>query len=411
MTCMLLSMQYICVANTIHWITIVDTTDPNVGTLDVTGREFLYGAFVDKVNAALRESGYQSQIHDCYGASTSPEACKNIVNNLQCSPNDVIVFYYIGHGGRAIGDSDPFPQMCLAQSSESRYIPLSWVHSTLKSKNPRLLITIGMCCNSYSDNITIKNAPNFSVNNGIAYYSNAEMESIRKLFLENKGDIIMSSSRPGQTSVGGYIPNFNVAMDIFTFCYVADFNLYVTQETNPSWNVLLNGVATDVQNVAYTCFMGHQQSPQSRINVTSASRPSKETCKRDQQSVKNEVEQNQSTSKTDQKQTQQNRVSRQGRLCQSLTHYLDAIIDTDNTLPTRVDYAKAISELFTPDAEVRVLAETSNIVVDKMTVSDFLMLASTSKNYHKIIVTSVDVITIGSEKKISGIKIKEYIVK
>ena len=35
-------------AQTIHWITFIDTTDPNVGQIDVYGRQMLYSYFIDE---------------------------------------------------------------------------------------------------------------------------------------------------------------------------------------------------------------------------------------------------------------------------------------------------------------------------------------------------------------------------
>ena len=47
-------------AQTIHWITFVDTTDRRVGKLDINGHEVLYNNFINDVNAALAEKGYES---------------------------------------------------------------------------------------------------------------------------------------------------------------------------------------------------------------------------------------------------------------------------------------------------------------------------------------------------------------
>ena len=51
-------------AQTIHWLTFIDTEDANVGKLDVTGRNVLYSRFVNVINAALHDAGYKSDIHD-----------------------------------------------------------------------------------------------------------------------------------------------------------------------------------------------------------------------------------------------------------------------------------------------------------------------------------------------------------
>ena len=47
----------------------------------------------------------------------------------------------------------PYPQMCLAQHDENKFIPLEWVDKQLKSKGARLSVTIGMCCNNLDNRI------------------------------------------------------------------------------------------------------------------------------------------------------------------------------------------------------------------------------------------------------------------
>ena len=180
-------------SQTIHWLTFIDTTDPNVGQIDVYGRQMLYGYFIHEVNAALKQSGYDSEIHDYYGINVSPENCKYAIENLDIyNSDDIIVFYYIGHGGRPATDSDymdlhPYPQMCLAQHDEDKFIPLEWVNEQLSSKGARLSVTIGMCCNNISSEITIKEEPNFNPNYGPAYMSANKIKRIQELFLNEKG--------------------------------------------------------------------------------------------------------------------------------------------------------------------------------------------------------------------------------
>jgi len=60
-------------AQTIHWLTFIDTTDKNVGQIDKNGREVLYNHFVNVVNAALTEKGYKTNIQDIYGTTLTPQ--------------------------------------------------------------------------------------------------------------------------------------------------------------------------------------------------------------------------------------------------------------------------------------------------------------------------------------------------
>ena len=136
-------------AQTIHWITFVDTTDRRVGKLDINGHEVLYNNFINDVNAALAEKGYESDIQDFVGENVSPANCKSAVELLRVSPEDIIVFYYIGHGGRPNTGSEhieqhPYPQLYLAQEDGKKCIPLEWINNTLKAKGARLTVTIGL---------------------------------------------------------------------------------------------------------------------------------------------------------------------------------------------------------------------------------------------------------------------------
>ena len=191
---------------TIHWLTFIDTTDPNVGKIDIYGRQMLYGYFINEVNAALELKGYKSDIQDFYGERVTPENCKDAVEMLSITnPNDIVVFYYIGHGVRPATSSDymknhPYPQMCMAQHYEDKFIPLEWVDKQLSSKGARLTVTIGMCCNSIGSNVSIKDEPNFNFNYGTTNLSSNKIKRIQELFLNTGGHVIATSSSPRQTS-------------------------------------------------------------------------------------------------------------------------------------------------------------------------------------------------------------------
>ena len=201
-------------AKTIHWLTFIDTTDPNVGEVDLNTRKILYSRWIDVVNATLKEQGYDIDVIDVYGSKTSPENCKNIVNDLDCGSDgeDIIVFYYIGHGTENTNTS-VFPLMLMAQSNPNKFIPLEWVHDTLRKKGARFTLTIGMCCNA-RQGAPGKIAPSFSVNYGNAYVDSNMSESIKKMFLNYKGDLIVASASPAESS---WACNSNIGpTDFFT---------------------------------------------------------------------------------------------------------------------------------------------------------------------------------------------------
>ena len=64
LTLSLLLITVMSQAQTIHWLTFIDTKDENVGEVDVLGRKVLYGRYINLVNAALASKGYTAKIYD-----------------------------------------------------------------------------------------------------------------------------------------------------------------------------------------------------------------------------------------------------------------------------------------------------------------------------------------------------------
>ncbi len=248
-------------AQVIHWITFIDTTDPEIGECDTTGRKVLYDVFIDKVNDVLAMKGVENDIQDYHGTSVSPEKCKSVVEDLHCDPNDIVVFYYIGHGTHGIGDFESYPQMMLGSTDEKKSIPLKWVHERLKAKNPALLVTIGMCCNIF-DQAIVKEGPTFDVSYGSEYRTESEIQAIQHLFLDYRGDIIATSASQGQKSYGRLLYKKYGKMDLFTAVFVDNFETR-SEEGYLNWKDLLSEVKYVVHEI-----QNGRQTPIFTCNVT-----------------------------------------------------------------------------------------------------------------------------------------------
>lgn len=370
-------------AQTIHWLTFIDTTDKNVGQIDKNGREVLYNHFVNVVNAALTEKGYKTNIQDIYGTALTPQKCKEIVSNLNCTSNDIVVFYYIGHGTHGTMGGDVWPMMFMAQNNPQNLIPLKWVHDQLKTKGARLTTTIGMCCNVYQG-IKRASAPLFGVNYGNTFLTDTEKNAIQQMFLGHKGDFLLSSASPGQSSVGGNTPLG--PMDLFTCVLVKNFE-DCASEGSLEWNSLFDDIKTVVNQVTKG-----QQTPifvanLSKVSTAPTSRPA-------------------ATPVIVTPPTQTSSSTGQGWL-NNIGVALDNLIDVRQSETARIAQASELEKIFTSNAIVKVIGQDGNVVVDKSSANDFIGRLSTSRILLKV--TPVHVVVSGD--KISELRVKEVYKK
>ena len=349
-------------AQVIHWITFIDTTDPEVGECDKKGRQVLYSRFVNVVNGVLADKGYSSDIHDYYDDLVSPQNCKNIV------------FYYIGHGAHGIGDSNPFPQMKLGSNDEKMFIPLQWVHNQLKSKNPTLLVTIGMCCNSFEEAFA-KEGPLFSVDYGSGYYyTETEKQAIQELFLGYTGDIIATSASPGQRSKGASSKRFG-EMDMFTTLFIIHFEEGAA-EGELEWNTLLNNVS---ERVNY--YRNGKQTPFHLCNLR----------KKDYSNI--------GTSSQDPDQ----------ELFNKLNEGFAKLLDRKVSLEDRKAQIPTVLSLFSPNAVIKRIEKDNKTATNPLSPEKYL-----SRIVHNSLLVDVipirDSIKRSSDNKISMLKVKEVTI-
>ena len=349
-------------AKTIHWLTFIDTTDENVGEVDQNTRKILYARWIDLVNATLKQEGYDANVIDIYGSKTTPENCKNIVNDLDCGAEDIIMFYYVGHGTENTSTSK-YPLMLMAQSNVNKFVPLSWVHETLKKKNARMTITIGMCCNA-RQGAPGKIAPSFSANYGNAYIDQGMADSFKKMFLNYKGDMIITSASPAESS-WACVSNIGPT-DFFTLNLLIQFNNVLPDVSNPNWETMMRDVKRSVSEDVRTCeglqqrFPGTTQTPIWDNNLTSADRPAPTKPVTPSETIT---------------QQEDDRTIMKTKLNRILSFISSSTIDEIQRITT----AENIKEAFSSNLTVRIMSQDGNVVVDKEPLSTFLGRISTSR--------------------------------
>lgn len=180
-------------AQTLHVITVIDRYS-NIAESCQVDFDNISEIFTDIGN----EIGMEVEIHDIdFDQGTTIE----FVNDFYCSSNDVVFFYYSGHGFRYNDQENVWSYLnfCTDNGSpESCGVDINWVHKQLIQKAPRLSISIGDCCNNKID----WQEPRNVLSRSVTFKSNNTADGYRKLFLESSGHIIASGSIPGQYSLG-----------------------------------------------------------------------------------------------------------------------------------------------------------------------------------------------------------------
>jgi hypothetical protein len=161
---------------------------------------------------------------------------ESTINSLQVDANDVLVFYYSGHGFAELSQQSPYPALYLHGEETTT---LDAIHRRLKQKKARLLLSFADCCN----NIIVKFKGLPAVRPLIERSISVENDILRKLFKEARGAIILSSSRRnekagGFSSTGG----FYTCMWKTALVYAKSHNSHI------SWQTLLEDAENRLQN-------------------------------------------------------------------------------------------------------------------------------------------------------------------
>jgi hypothetical protein len=155
------------------------------------------------------------------------------IEEFKCANDDVVIFYYSGHGVRAYQDASEFPQLCLGSSNQKDFISLEYVKEKIEKKGPGLAIILADCCNSYNSNVMPKETVMITARARASDKSSHD-EGMRKLFLETKGSIIAASSRKGEVSWGS-----SYYGGLFTNGFLNEIDLYTSSGKAFDWQELM----------------------------------------------------------------------------------------------------------------------------------------------------------------------------
>lgn len=232
----------VSMAATLHAIIVADTNASDIGAsarVDV-GR---MGKFMRTVS---ENTGLRLNLQKITGNDLTPNKVRNAVNRISSSSNDVVFFYWTGHGYNR-GNS-VLPTMHIDANNDSLNVDLKEIANTLRRKNPRLFIVIGDTCNkplnvSRRDiSLVIRSSENY-----------------KKLFLQHRGEVLASGSKVGGYSYGGKDKG-----GFYTTAFLNSFTIELAVSGIPSWKDLMKRADKPIE-----VYPGIIQQPISNTNKVS----------------------------------------------------------------------------------------------------------------------------------------------
>ena len=286
----------------------------------------------------------------------------NVLNNLSCGKDDIVFFYYSGHGARYENEESDYPEMILkvpyGPASPNEIYPLYDVYKKIMSKSPRLTIVLGDLCNSIWEGAY----KDYNSSRGVSIKSMSICDIYKNLFLNVKGGLIATSSEPGQTS-GGRID----IGGIFTASFLDCLGSFASQGQNVSWEILFENTIIKAQQRSKPDDRGKKQTPVYSVNdLVKVESPT------------NISHQNTQTTSNDSQTTAQD----------NLADVLTLIANDKNTQKERIrNISTTLSKYFSnPQVKVQVVGRDSKTIVNTTKASNYLNYLSIATKMEQVMV-------------------------
>lgn len=228
-------------AATLHAVLIADTTDPTVGPStesDLANMRAEMKKVCNYTGLTLKETVIQ-------GKRTVPRNVFSAIDKLKIDPDDVIFFYFSGHGYRTPSkEGCPWPNLFFNQVWVG--IDYEQIENQLEGLKPRLLLMISDVCNSLMPE---EHAPPLVQKLFFSRSDATVKKNYCALFLNAKGVVLITSSTAGEPSWGGSEGG------LYTTAFLKQMSDAVQSSEEANWSAILDRTATDVQPVQNPDFL------------------------------------------------------------------------------------------------------------------------------------------------------------
>jgi Caspase domain. len=214
-------------------LVVANINEPEIGASCLKDMNRIVETFTKLTNFL----GIKFQYKTISGAEYNKENAEKEISNITPAANDIVVFYYTGHGFRKPKDSRRFPYIDLRPKPDITYMVNSLnmedVYETIRKKGARLNLILSDCCNT---EVTSKNAIGTPIPNKKGLLMTYSLENCRSLFLNPKPTSILATA----ADVGQKASSNNDFGGFFSYFFKASMeNQLSFFKKNVTWESLL----------------------------------------------------------------------------------------------------------------------------------------------------------------------------
>jgi Caspase domain len=227
---------------TLHVFLVAETNDYNIGARADLPR------MQQKMHEIAEMVGYELRLHVYEKHKIQPNQFITKIKNFECNPNDVIWFYYSGHGFQAY---DYGSGQFTGFKVDTTRFTLEAVHAQLQKAHPRLLITMYDACNwrnfDYTEEVVLQPS---------------QKSAYKALFHQVRGSIKVASNTAGYHQFSWGDPQTG---GFFTSAFLESLESLTAHSSNPTWQALLSQTQARTTQIA-NHYQKHQI-PYYEINI------------------------------------------------------------------------------------------------------------------------------------------------
>lgn len=249
----------------LHLIIVANTEDASIGSTCVIDKDATLKTF--KEIAEYMKIPFTQNV--IFGKTYNKKNVENAINTINPGSNDIVVFYFSGHGFSNMQDNNTYPYLDLRTKDFEpiggpNAMNIMDIYQQLKLKGARLNLVLSDCCNS-DPSLTS------NISSGMASMRSSSlgwsMQNCQQLFLDPKRtSILMTAATKGEQSAGN-----NAFGGFFTFNFreTLQKNLGLFGQIS-SWGQLLKTAKTQTitkanktlcPNIDNTGFITCKQNP------------------------------------------------------------------------------------------------------------------------------------------------------